>query len=207
MNDIEVFKIAICGGNASGKSSLGLRLIDKNIPLEYNSTIGVDLLCKYYDNKKIKFHYWDIAGDKRFESITLSYISKVDLVIFTYSVHNYNSILRIKELYNTYKSIEWNTPALMVGTHIDINLKQSLHQTINESINKRFVHYGKQFATEKGIPHFLVSNITKKGIKELEETIMDLLAPRNKVVIHNDNKNIYNMESYTEKLKQLCIIL
>jgi small GTP-binding protein len=161
----KTYKVVICGARATGKSSLCSRLTERALNFEYVSTIGVDLMVKYFDRAKI--HFWDLAGDARFENITSSYIHGVDLLIFVYNVEDFTTIDRMKYLYSTYILMGWQSPAIVVGTH-------------NDTRSARFVNFigrGAAFAVEHKFHHFLVNLKSNDGVSDVMDKITNILLP------------------------------
>lgn len=160
---MQVLKIAICGAQGVGKSALCCRLTDRDPETEYISTIGVDLMVKHLPMKMTNIHYWDLAGDKRFDSITIGYIRGISLLLYVYNIKDLSSIHRMLKLHQHYTNCGNNPLAIVVGTH---------------SKNKSYSceKQGQNFADKLGIPHILVSSKTSDGIKELSTKIVEILA-------------------------------
>jgi small GTP-binding protein len=169
--DCKSYKVAICGAEATGKSSLCARLTDREINLEYIRTIGVDLMVKYLPEHKAKIHFWDLSGEKRFESITHNYVKEAKLLIFVYNLEDVETIRRLTEINDTLKNIIRLLPAVVVGTHRD----------------KKFANcekMGMLFAKERGYPHYTVELKKIEGVKEVMDEIVKLLLPKIPKVDH-----------------------
>ncbi len=157
------FKIAICGFTSVGKTSLCNRLTNRTPDTDYVSTIGVDYKSECLENHNLKLCYWDLAGDCRFEAITYSYVKKVHIVLFVYDINDYQSVYRLKTLYNTYKKINWDGLSIVIGNMID---KKKTPNFINEGI---------VFANDIKSPHILVSAKSEEGILNLKTCIINTL--------------------------------
>jgi small GTP-binding protein len=163
-SNLQTIKVVVCGDRATGKSTLCSLLTDQEPDREYYTTIGVDLKFKRYHTSNVKIHYWDFAGDKRFEGVTNAYINRVEMIIFVYKVNDINTLIRIKELYERYENEGNIKLAILVGTY-----KDSTHS---------IEHIGEKFALEKSISHFIVNNKSKEGITALHDKIAELLIPK-----------------------------
>lgn len=74
-----LFKVIIIGEQGGGKTSIVKRLIE-NKYLEYREpTIGLDFTATQtnYDNKLIKYHFWDTAGQECFSNIIKVYYKNI----------------------------------------------------------------------------------------------------------------------------------
>jgi small GTP-binding protein len=152
-------KTAICGDSGVGKTSLCLRLVGKEPPLTYISTIGLDLECKILPERRIMIHYWDLAGNRKYEPLTVLYMKNISFIILVYSVENLESVDRIVEIYNDYKNINPPKKFIIVGTHCN---SQSEHHKC-----------GIEFAQKQNLPHFLVDNKNNKGFNVIQEYILN----------------------------------
>jgi len=165
MQDYKVLKIAVCGAAGAGKSSLCSHLSDRKPKTEYISTIGVDLMIKYIPNSRAKIHYWDFAGEKRFDNITIGYLKGISLLVYVYNIEEMGSIHRMTKLRNIYSYSNHFPKAIVVGTH-------------SESYKYSYEKKGKEFADSIEAPHILVSSKTKDGIKELIQMIEKMVVPK-----------------------------
>lgn len=161
MNTNTVVRIAISGDSRVGKTSLCLRLVDKELPLTYVTTIGLDLEVKFLPKHGLKIHYWDLSGNRRYEPLSVFYLKNINIlfVILVYSLEDSESINRISEIYSNYKDVSPSKKFIVVGTH-------------NDSQNKHT--RGIEFAEKEGLPHFLVDNKNNKGIDVLEQYILSI---------------------------------
>ena len=65
--------------------------------MEYDTTIGADLIIKHFDNNGIKYKLlllWDTAGNERFNSIVQPYIQRMPVIIYCYSGSEYISFIK-----------------------------------------------------------------------------------------------------------------
>jgi len=80
------YKILVVGDMGTGKTSLVKRFTSDNFSINYKATIGVDFGVKKteVDGKETTLHFWDIAGQERFGSMTRIYyqLSHAALVVF-----------------------------------------------------------------------------------------------------------------------------
>lgn len=161
MNTNTVVRIAISGDSRVGKTSLCLRLVNKELPLTYVTTIGLDLEVKFLPKHGLKIHYWDLSGNRRYEPLSVFYLKNINIlfVILVYSLEDSESVSRISEIYSNYKDISPSKKFIVVGTHNDCH-----HQHTS----------GIEFAKKQNLPHFLVDNKNNKGIDVLQQYILNI---------------------------------
>jgi len=87
-----VFKIAVVGDYAVGKTSLISRFIQRKFLKEYKPTLGVNLILKELeitqDDKPILCNLvlWDIAGQERYASVRKLYYKGCSAAMLVYDV-------------------------------------------------------------------------------------------------------------------------
>lgn len=74
-----LFKVIIIGEQGSGKTSIVKRLMDNKYEQKREPTIGLDFTSMQtnYDNKVIKYHFWDTAGQECFSNIIKVYYKNI----------------------------------------------------------------------------------------------------------------------------------
>ena len=151
-----VLKVSLCGANAVGKSSISCRLANQEPDLDYIATIGVDYFARRlpaYDAR-----IWDLAGNVRFESITLPYIGCANTIVYVYDITRYQTVRDLRRLHKVHCDIRdmSKVKLLIVGNKKDI--ENSYNTCLSE---------GKAFARELGAFHVAVSAKKNQGIDEL----------------------------------------
>ena len=162
----KTLRIVVCGDQEVGKSALtNIITHTKELFDCYTPTIGVEYKTRYIFDRDVKLAFWDLSGDKRFEQITLPYVTKYCLVIFVYDLNNLDSARKIPELNEKYRKNGWEGQGLVVGTTIGIE-----ERCVNYNLG-----YGKNFAEDFGYSFFKVDIDSKKGIQDLETSIFKTL--------------------------------
>lgn len=72
-----------------------------------HETIGVEFYSKMFmidDNKRVKLHFWDLSGQRRFREIIESYYTYGDCILLCFDLSNYHSFLSCHEWINELKS-------------------------------------------------------------------------------------------------------
>ncbi|MBD3188319.1 GTP-binding protein, partial [Candidatus Bathyarchaeota archaeon] len=99
-----VFKVAIIGDYAVGKTSLIGRFIQKHFISEYKPTLGVNLILKelVLGNKKgediaCNLVLWDIAGQDKYERVRQLYYRGCSAAMLVYDVTRVESFQNLKQ--------------------------------------------------------------------------------------------------------------
>ena len=82
------YKIIFLGNQGVGKTSLIQRFIYDTYEDIYQPTIGIDFLSKtmYVEDKTVKLHLWDTAGDEKFRSLIPSYVKDAAIAVIMYDL-------------------------------------------------------------------------------------------------------------------------
>ena len=83
-----LFKMIFVGDTNVGKTAIANRLSRNRFDCHYDATIGVDFssLTLDIDEKRIKTHIWDTAGQECFSSIITTYYRGVAGAILVFDV-------------------------------------------------------------------------------------------------------------------------
>jgi len=122
MDDYDLhYKHIIIGDASCGKSSYLKMLVKEEFNSKGRSTIGVDFETYYneYDNKRIKNHIWDTAGQEKFRSIVKLYFKGASSFIIMYDITNYNSFKNIENWLLELNQNE-NYTKILIGNKSDL---------------------------------------------------------------------------------------
>lgn len=164
MSYLYLLKLIMIGDSGVGKSTMLYRFINNEFIDFYDMTIGVDLGIKLLmiDNKPIKLHIWDTAGQEKYRSITRSYYKDVVGILLCYDVTNMQSFYNISDWLKSIKEITDSAVIILVGTKSD-------------AINKRVVttEDGEQLAKKHGLLFMEISakNLTSSSVNDCFTTI------------------------------------
>lgn len=168
-----ILRVAISGAEGVGKTALCNALAGKEIPPDYNATIGVDFFSlRLNDTTKIIF--WDLGGNPRFQQIVNAYVIKSDLLMLVYDTTCHSSVYRLEQLIdNEYHMGKWFERIIIVGNKKD----KVVDKTRPESTIIRrdsSVPLAQHLADKLKAPHALVSSKTKSGIDRTIEIVLSL---------------------------------
>ena len=101
-----LFKLIVIGEPYVGKSALVERLCGRPFKPFYEVTIGVEFESKttQMDDKIIKSHIWDTAGQEQFASIVATYFRDCAGAFLVYDVENDRSFERLEHWRNQLSS-------------------------------------------------------------------------------------------------------
>ena len=167
------YKILFLGETQVGKTSLIVRYSDNDFQEGGLPTLGVDLKYKYIeiDKKNIRLDLWDTAGEERFRSITKSYYSGADGIIFVFDLGNPKSFKTLKTwIEDTKNKVKPNIEFVLAANKSDLKDKRVVQK---EEIEK--------FSSQYDIPFFETSAKTGDGIDEMFNTFINNLLSKKDV--------------------------
>ena len=187
------YKILFLGETQVGKTSLIVRYSDNEFQEGGLPTLGVDLKYKYIekDKKNIRLDLWDTAGQERFRSITKSYYSGADGIIFVFDLGNPRSFKTLKIwIEDTKKNVKPNIEFVLAANKSDIDKRKIQKEEI------------KKFSSQYDIPFFETSAKTGDGIDEMFNAFINKLLSKKDVgmLIPDDESS---RKSNAMKLKPL----
>lgn len=83
-----IFKLLIIGDSGVGKSCFLLQFTEGDFREDHNVTIGVEYGARVLktNNKLVKLHIWDTAGQESFRAITRSFYRNAHAVLLMYNL-------------------------------------------------------------------------------------------------------------------------
>lgn len=175
MSIVKVQRLALCGGVGAGKTSIGQRLSEQEPDELYNSTIGVDYFALRLPEYQTRINIWDLAGQLRFQTITLPYVRESDILIYVYDLSSHSSLRDIKNLHETYERLGIKARIIIVGT------KRSKETQYNSCRTD-----GEQFAKKLDVPHWVLDSKANLGFDTLRESIIQELELKKCSLEHYD---------------------
>ena len=196
MDDYDLhYKHIIIGDATCGKSSYLKMLTKQEFSLQGCSTIGVDFETYFYkhNNKIIKNHIWDTAGQEKFRSIVKVYFKGAHSCIIMYDITNYQSFKNI-ENWLLELDQEGNYTKLLVGNKTDLEK----HRCVSKE-------EAQQLALKYNMDFIEISVKENQGVQESFEKLI------NNISKEFENKKNFNLEIEEENLEPKrclnCVIL
>ena len=169
------YKHIIIGDSLSGKSSYMNKLLYDTFSNDKTTTIGVDFGVLYVsiNNKTLKNHIWDTAGQETFKSIIRSYYRNSDGCILTFDVTNRKSFENINkwidelQLYSNYEKLS----VIIIGNKIDLENQRAVSMEEAEELSLKY-----------DIPYIEVSVKNDINIKRAFYKLINLISKKKKIV-------------------------
>lgn len=169
------YKHIIIGDSLSGKSSYMNKLLYDTFSNDKTTTIGVDFGVLYVtiNNKTLKNHVWDTAGQETFKSIIRSYYRNSDGCILTFDVTNRKSFENINkwidelQLYSNYEKLS----VIIIGNKIDLENQRAVSMEEAEELSLKY-----------DIPYIEVSVKNDINIKRAFYKLINLISKKKKIV-------------------------
>ena len=156
---LKAIKIGLLGDSQVGKTAICNALIRAEFNPDAISTIGyVKLETKFTvkDGNEIKLILWDSAGQERFRSVALNALRAVRGIVIVFDVTKKETFNNVNIWLNEI-SDNFNNPCLVLfGNKVDKDKKY--WEVTEDEITK--------FAQDKNLVYFETSALTKKGIDE-----------------------------------------
>ena len=158
-------KILIIGDSAVGKTSMLLKYVENFFPEAHMSTIGVEYKTKTIttDKYKITLQIWDTAGQERFKSITRTFYSNANGIIFVYDITSKESFEGVKNWIKD-SSPYGNFESVLCGNKVDLEAKRQVkYDTL------------KEFGLKKKMEIFETSALNGTNLDKVFKKIVDLI--------------------------------
>ena len=116
------FNILLLGDSSVGKTSLMIRFTDQKFEENSSATVGIEFKNKeiQINDKTIKLHILDTAGQEKFRSVAKNFIRKGDGIIFTFDLSNKESFDSIKDWLITADDANEDYQRILVGNKYDL---------------------------------------------------------------------------------------
>ena len=176
---LKAIKIGLLGDSQVGKTAICNALIRAEFNPDQISTIGyvkLETKFKLKDGNEIKLILWDSAGQERFRSVALNALKAVRGIVVVFDVTKKETFDNVNEWLNEINE-NFNNPCLVLfGNKIDID--KNKWQVTEEEI--------KKFAQEKNLAYFQTSALTKEGIHEGFDYIVNETYNKAKGITNNN---------------------
>ena len=176
-----ILKTIILGDCGVGKTTMLYKYYNGNFNYENESTVGVNFVSKYIENKDfkhvIKLQVWDTAGQERFRSIIRSYYHNVCGCIVAYDITNRATFENCMYWIDEVRKNNTVAKLILVGTKKDLEQDRSVHY-----------EEGVKLSNYYDIPFFEISS--KEDVSHVFDELVNLIVHR----IDNDELNVGSMK-------------
>ena len=147
-NDISydyLFKIALIGDSATGKTSILLRFVDDFFTEDTKSTIGIDfkfVSLELEPNIYGKMQIWDTCGSERFKSLTTSFIKSCKAFILVFDLTRQNTFKNIEQWIKTINENTSPQYMILIGNKNDlVNERQVNKESVINYCKEKLFNY------------------------------------------------------------------
>ncbi len=182
MNDTQVsyvFKIAVIGDSAVGKTSLIKRFTQGSFEKDYISTIGAQfsIYNEEINGEICKLFFWDLAGEKEFSFLRSKFFMESKAAIIVYSLeenkHGIESFKHLTEWYNDIKKYCGEIPVVIFANKVDLIDEDNLDDSEIQNLIKEYNFIGVYRTSAK----------TGKGVTDAFQKIIKVLLTLYKKII------------------------
>jgi small GTP-binding protein len=135
-----VFKITILGNAAVGKTSLINQYVESTFQEDYKPTLGANIIRKdvKINDNKIRLIMWDLAGQKKYQSIRSMYFQGCVGALLVYDVTRPKTFEAIddKWLSDFKKYVEEEGSYILIGNKIDLEDERKVDTAQGEKLAK-----------------------------------------------------------------------
>ncbi|MFW9773013.1 MAG: Rab family GTPase [Promethearchaeota archaeon] len=122
---IEKFKVIVLGDPSVGKTSTILKFTDNVFMRAYIPTMGLNITKKrfFVQNKSVELIFWDIGGQKKFETIRKQFYEGASAFLLVFDISNPGSFANVPKWYQDLKNHLLNPSRIdgyLVGNKIDL---------------------------------------------------------------------------------------
>lgn len=142
MSEELIFKVLLLGDGYCGKTSMRYRYMGQDFTSNYLATLGADFAIKeeIYENFKVRYQIWDIAGQQRFNNLRKSFYLGSQGALLLFDLTNKESLEHIIDWANEF----WENngkgremPIVVIGNKLDLRKDQP--DCISEEEAKNFI--------------------------------------------------------------------
>ena len=164
-----LFKIIVTGEQNSGKTSLVRRISDNKFYEYTDTTIGVEFVSieREIGGQKIKYHFWDTAGQESFEPIIKNYYKGVAggfLVVDGTEDEWKEQMEKWRNRYEQYRDGD-SLPLIAILNKIDLPMKAEVEEF-------------KRYAKELGMEGYEISVKTSANTRRLLEIMTERIMKK-----------------------------
>ena len=169
-----LFKVIVTGEQNSGKTSLVRRIADDNFRDFTDTTIGVEFVSveREIGGQRIKYHFWDTAGQESFAPIIKNYYKGVasGFLVVDGTVNEWKE--QMKKWYDRYQRHRDSDslPLIAILNKIDLPLKADVDEFKKYSEELGMVGYDISVKTTVNTRN-LLEKMTEHMMKKVEEGV------------------------------------
>ena len=186
--------ILLLGDSSVGKTSLMIRFTDQKFEENNSATVGIEFKNKeiQINDKTIKLHILDTAGQEKYKSVAKNFIRMRDGIIFTFDLCNKESFESIKNWLITADEANEDYQRILVGNKYDLP---------DKIINKE---KAEKLAQKYNMKYFETSAKDGTNVEVIFKEIAELIlsSPKGKKIEEETKKKNENLKIESKKSKK-----
>ncbi len=143
-----VFKVAILGDSAVGKTSLISQFVEGSFQEDYKPTLGANIVRKDVNLNKtrVRLIMWDLAGQEKYRVVRSMYFQGCEGALLVYDVTRYNTFdsINSKWLRDFKKYVKKKGVYVLIGNKTDLKHQRAIP-----------TERGRELATKIKASHFI----------------------------------------------------
>jgi small GTP-binding protein len=163
------FKIVVIGTLAAGKSTFLAKILSGKFFENIKITIGAEIFTKKLklDNINIKTHIWGLSGSEKYDFQLPFYCLEARGAIIMFDLTRNEEYIKIEKWIKFFRdNAVKDAPFIIVGNKLDL---------INSTYGLKERKEIRRFAQDLNSPYFEISVKTGHNVKEVFNTIMNLM--------------------------------
>ena len=188
------FNILLLGDSSVGKTSLMIRFTDQKFEENSSATVGIEFKNKeiQINDKTIKLHILDTAGQEKYKSVAKNFIRKGEGIIFTFDLTYKESFESIKRWLNDADGVNEDYQRILVGNKYDLPdkiINKEIAEKLAQKYNMKYFETSAKDGTNVDVI-----------FKEIAELILS--SPKGKKIEEETKKKNENIKIKSEKSKK-----
>jgi len=137
------YKLIVLGDASVGKTSLINQFVTRKFYTDYRPTLGISITSQVYnvqgfEEARINFMIWDVAGQKFFQRVRKHYYQQAHAAFIMYDVTNRQSFESVDMWYNDVRAELPTIPFVIIGNKIDLKDKRVVTSEEGREKAKKF---------------------------------------------------------------------
>ncbi|CAN6207351.1 unnamed protein product [Urochloa humidicola] len=141
--DYPSFKLVLVGDGGTGKTTFVKRHISGEFEKKYEPTIGVEVrpLDFTTSHGKLRFYYWDTAGQEKFGGLRDGYYINGQCAIIMFDVTSRLTYKNVPTWHKDISRVCENIPVVLCGNKVDIKNRQVKAKMVTYHRKKNLQYY------------------------------------------------------------------
>jgi small GTP-binding protein len=175
------YKLILIGDGSVGKTSIRKRYMGQNFVKEHLQTLGADFAAKTikYEDKQIILQIWDVAGQRRFETIRDKYYQNTHGILLMFDITNRHSFDNIPTWLQEFlkNKGEGIVSIVIIGNKADLE-NENQDSVLDDEVEvylQQLIPWGESVGLNFYPKYMKTSALTGENVKEAFTEIIKLM--------------------------------